>query len=234
MGTWGFWERLGCSSLWIGAILLALETGLSQAPSVRDKLPAFVGSRRWGFAPIVLIAISAVAFAVGWGLLAGPTIDVEAKPQLPWLQTPKERPTYKNWAIRPSLRPSIPISNVRLTLLEIYKFKIGAWSSPLNSEVKTDVAWFSEQPFGPQYIAAHTQMFMAPLVINMSGSKLQYQLNTGRENVPEILEWAAQPLTLGRYKLSIEIDCDQNVCPMIFNLIVDWFGSPDTLDISIQ
>src|SRR5713101_6197585 len=50
-------EVLRTTLLWIAAIIMAIEQRLRSAPNLRARLPRFVASENWNFAPLVLLII---------------------------------------------------------------------------------------------------------------------------------------------------------------------------------
>jgi hypothetical protein len=56
MGHWSFWEWVAYSTLWVGAIILAVDGGLKWYPDVRDNSPRWfrsvVASPWWAFSPL--------------------------------------------------------------------------------------------------------------------------------------------------------------------------------------
>jgi len=60
MVGWGFWDLLAYCSLYVGAIILAAETSISQSPTLRSHLPRIFTLNVWAFVPIVLLTISGV------------------------------------------------------------------------------------------------------------------------------------------------------------------------------
>lgn len=48
----------------IGAIIMAIEQGLRSAPEFRSRLPRFIASERWNFAPLILMIIAGAIWVV--------------------------------------------------------------------------------------------------------------------------------------------------------------------------
>jgi hypothetical protein len=71
MRRWTFWEWLAYACLLVGAMILAADTALKIAPDLAQKVPGWVGSPLWGFAPLALMLIATVILiASNSGLLA--------------------------------------------------------------------------------------------------------------------------------------------------------------------
>jgi hypothetical protein len=60
MSQWTFWEWLAYAGLWIAGIIEAAEAALLKAREIRRRLPLFLRSRNWAFAPLALISASTV------------------------------------------------------------------------------------------------------------------------------------------------------------------------------
>src|SRR5581483_9843281 len=56
MRRWTFWEWIAYAGLYVGAVILAIDTGFKLSPDL--TAPAFLHSPWWGFAPAVLITFS--------------------------------------------------------------------------------------------------------------------------------------------------------------------------------
>src|SRR5882762_9009545 len=54
------WSPLSAVCLWIGAIIMAFETGLRGAPNVRIRLPRWLASEKWNLVPGILISIAII------------------------------------------------------------------------------------------------------------------------------------------------------------------------------
>jgi hypothetical protein len=48
----------------IGAIIMAIEQGLRSAPEFRARLPRFIASERWNFAPLILMIVAGLIWVV--------------------------------------------------------------------------------------------------------------------------------------------------------------------------
>jgi hypothetical protein len=48
----------------IGAIIMAIGQGLRSAPEFRSRLPRFIASERWNFAPLILMIIAGAIWVV--------------------------------------------------------------------------------------------------------------------------------------------------------------------------
>jgi hypothetical protein len=69
MSGWGFWDWLAYGTLYIGAIILAINTAISSSVSLQAHIPNFLKVNTWGFIPAVLLSTATIVFifdAVGW------------------------------------------------------------------------------------------------------------------------------------------------------------------------
>ena len=65
MEHWAFWEWIAYCTLWVAAIIIAIDGGLRMTPLVSENLPRrlqFLKSVPWAFAPLVLILVSTASF----------------------------------------------------------------------------------------------------------------------------------------------------------------------------
>jgi hypothetical protein len=62
MGNWGVFDWMTYGALAIGAMILAAETGLSQSPSIIQRLPNFFRHPFWGLAPLCLVLVATGMF----------------------------------------------------------------------------------------------------------------------------------------------------------------------------
>jgi hypothetical protein len=51
---------VGNVAYWLGAIILALEQILKGAPETRARLPRFIASERWNYAPLLLLIVAGI------------------------------------------------------------------------------------------------------------------------------------------------------------------------------
>jgi hypothetical protein len=72
MGNWSFFDWMTYGALVVGAMILAAETGLSQSPSLLQKLPQFFRHPFWGLAPLGLVLIATGMFGARAAGLIGP------------------------------------------------------------------------------------------------------------------------------------------------------------------
>lgn len=69
MEKWTFWEWVAYAILFIGAVILAADTGLRQSPEIMKMIPTFISSVAWGFAPLVTVLLATgilLANGLGW------------------------------------------------------------------------------------------------------------------------------------------------------------------------
>jgi hypothetical protein len=72
MSDWNSSEWLGYITLWIGAILLALDGGLRLSPELRAKSPKFILGALWAFLPLIFVILSGIFFgANAWNASHG-------------------------------------------------------------------------------------------------------------------------------------------------------------------
>jgi hypothetical protein len=62
----------------IGAIIMAIEQGLRSAPEFRSRLPRFIASERWNFAPLILMIAAGIIWVVR--TVETPKPELSAKP----------------------------------------------------------------------------------------------------------------------------------------------------------
>lgn len=172
-----------------------------------------------------------------WALASyvlAPAIILEAKPELPWFQTPKERPQYKNYAILPTVKSLKLTRNAIVVLRSISVNRGKRWDSPLNDNIEIQVPWFNNDPFAPISLNKNQSYQFAPLNINPNGKELIFLYDRNSKGlVIEITRWASIPLKFGRYKLDMSVKSDGEVVQS-FSLLVDWFGNPETLSFSVE
>jgi len=63
MWDWTFWELVGYSTLWVSAIIIAIDGGLKMAPQVANQLPrslSFLNRPAWAFAPFAFLVIGTI------------------------------------------------------------------------------------------------------------------------------------------------------------------------------
>jgi len=60
MSDWTTLEWLGYVTLWIAAIILAIDGGLRLSPDVREKAPKFIRGATWAFLPLAFVIFSGV------------------------------------------------------------------------------------------------------------------------------------------------------------------------------
>lgn len=60
MRHWGFWEWVAYGCLFVGALIMAAETGFKTEPAVMDHLPDFFHSQLWGFSPAALVICATI------------------------------------------------------------------------------------------------------------------------------------------------------------------------------
>jgi hypothetical protein len=68
MRDWGFWEWLAYATIFVGALVLAADTGAKLSPELQEYL-GFMRAAAWGFAPLILLiagAIILIARNYGW------------------------------------------------------------------------------------------------------------------------------------------------------------------------
>jgi len=94
MRDWRFWEWLAYGSMFVGALLIAADTGVRLSPELQ-KYSGFMHSAWWGFAPLILFVSATVILIArnyGWigsskrgtrGRLANPSADF---PTPNWLE----------------------------------------------------------------------------------------------------------------------------------------------------
>ena len=71
MRRWSSWDWLAYACLLVGAVVLAADTAFKLAPDLAQRLPFWVQSPLWGFAPLVLILIATIIFLANWaGILS--------------------------------------------------------------------------------------------------------------------------------------------------------------------
>ena len=87
--------------------------------------------KSWAFVGGVLVVFVSAILISRW-LSVPLDIRVEAHPRSPWLQGPVDRPEDKNYAILPEIMSDVTLTDVRLTLVQIYKFSNGQWGSPFD------------------------------------------------------------------------------------------------------
>jgi hypothetical protein len=66
---WGFWDWVAYSTLYIGAIIFAIETAISSSASIRAHIPNFIKSNIWAFIPAILLTMATIVFifnTIGW------------------------------------------------------------------------------------------------------------------------------------------------------------------------
>jgi hypothetical protein len=66
---WALWEWIAYGALWMGALIVASETGFKTEPEVMARMPEFIHSAVWGFAPLVLVVLATVILLLrqfGW------------------------------------------------------------------------------------------------------------------------------------------------------------------------
>lgn len=67
MWHWTFWEWVGYSTLWVSAIIVAMDGGLKMAPQLASGLPrpfSFLRSPVWAFAPLAFLMIGTVSLII--------------------------------------------------------------------------------------------------------------------------------------------------------------------------
>jgi hypothetical protein len=98
MGHWGYFDWIAYGALAIGAMILAAETGLSQSPSLLQRLPQFFKHPFWGLAPLVLVLVATGIF----GARAGGLIGSEEPKSAEVINTPSPDPAkvfLQRWGI---------------------------------------------------------------------------------------------------------------------------------------
>ncbi len=60
MRHWTFWEWVAYAAMFVGALIIAAETGFRTEPEVMAHLPDFFRSSVWGFAPAVLMSFATI------------------------------------------------------------------------------------------------------------------------------------------------------------------------------
>jgi hypothetical protein len=60
MRHWGFWEWVAYGCLFVGALIMAAETGFKTEPEVMNHLPDFFRSSLWGFSPAALVICATI------------------------------------------------------------------------------------------------------------------------------------------------------------------------------
>ena len=71
MRAWKFWDWIAYSCIFVGAAILAADTGVKVSPELAGHIPAFVGGSLWGFAPLILLVVATVILFVR-NLTSGP------------------------------------------------------------------------------------------------------------------------------------------------------------------
>src|SRR4051812_30230418 len=59
MRHWTFWEWLAYACLFLGAMILAADTGIRLAPELGTLLP-FIHGPLWGFAPLAFLLLATI------------------------------------------------------------------------------------------------------------------------------------------------------------------------------
>ena|SRR5215471_14986125 len=68
MRDWGFWEWLAYGTMFVGALILAADTGVKLHPELQEYF-WFMHSAAWGFAPLILLVAGAIVLigrSFGW------------------------------------------------------------------------------------------------------------------------------------------------------------------------
>jgi len=60
MRHWTFWEWVAYGAFFVGAMMLAMETGVRISPDLAEHVPEFIHSAWWGFAPLVLVVFATI------------------------------------------------------------------------------------------------------------------------------------------------------------------------------
>jgi hypothetical protein len=100
----GSWEFLAFVGLWIGAAILALDTGLKQAPNLR-RFVAFTEAPLWGFAPFILLTLSGLIF-LARAINPGDGIPTNAVASPPITQTKVKVLTLRLFGMKWRLPPA--------------------------------------------------------------------------------------------------------------------------------
>lgn len=58
MRHWSYWEWLAYVCLFVGAVIIAADTGIRISPDLSGYLPNFFHGPIWGFAPLILVLIA--------------------------------------------------------------------------------------------------------------------------------------------------------------------------------
>ena len=72
MSHWTVWEWIAYATLWISAIIVAVDGGLKMSSEIHERVPRLrsaVKSPWWAFAPVVLIVLASILLVgreVGW------------------------------------------------------------------------------------------------------------------------------------------------------------------------
>src|SRR5215469_12028315 len=64
MSEWKFWDWIAYSGIFAAALILACDTALKGAPNVALKLPVWISSPYWSFAPLCLMFLSSAILAI--------------------------------------------------------------------------------------------------------------------------------------------------------------------------
>jgi len=107
----------------IGALILAAETGLKGAPTVRAHLPRFLASEIWNFVPLGLMAVAGVI----WIYMGVTRTEPLMKIELPKVNSAAEEssttpPSVADWRNRPSSPWAGPIGPIHaVELVSIFQ-----------------------------------------------------------------------------------------------------------------
>ena len=73
MREWGFWEWIGYTSLWVTAVILAIDGGVKIASDeLKNLLPEFLESATWSFLPLILLCFGTAILFVRASQSRGP------------------------------------------------------------------------------------------------------------------------------------------------------------------
>lgn len=72
--NWSIWDWIGVASLVLGALVLALNTALKDAPVLASNLPDFLGSSLWGYIPLLLLLFGLLVILVRAKLSTPPIV----------------------------------------------------------------------------------------------------------------------------------------------------------------
>jgi hypothetical protein len=62
VAEWTALEWIGYATLWVAAVILAADTGLRMSTELRPRFTGLLNNSYWGFTPLILLTIGALAF----------------------------------------------------------------------------------------------------------------------------------------------------------------------------